>query len=106
VARLGLLATWAAMPLALTAAFAADEAVLLAATWILPCASGVFALPVVLRIFAINAAAASVLLGVHGLASVAGWPTVRRRPAAGAEAACQTRSHKHILMCRWSRASG
>jgi hypothetical protein len=79
VFRRGRLVTWVAVPLALVAAFSAYEAVLFAATWILPSASGVFASPVVLRIFAINAAAAFLLLGAHRLASLAGWPFDPRR---------------------------
>lgn len=70
-----------AAPAALVAAFAAYEAVLLAATSVLPSGSGAFAPAVVLRIFCINAAALGLLLAVHRLADASGRSTRRSATA-------------------------
>ena len=64
--------------LALLAAFAGFELVLAAAALVMPSGSGAFAPAVVLRLFAINAAALGLLLAARRLASVLGLPRNRR----------------------------
>ena len=67
------LATWIPLPAALAAAFAAYEAVLLGASLVLLSGPGVFAATIMVRILAVNAAAAGILFGAHRVAGWAGW---------------------------------
>jgi len=73
---------WVSIPLALSAAFAAYELVLYASTAFLPAGPGAFAFLVLLRIFAVNAAAIGLLLAAHRVARLAVDHLRRRAPAA------------------------
>ena len=68
-----------AVPLTLVVAYATYELVLFGATALLPSGPGAFAVPVVLRIFVINAAALGLLLGAYRLAGWVGLPGAESR---------------------------
>ena len=70
--------------MALLAAFAAYELVLLAATLVLPSSEGAFAMSIVAKIGLVNALAFVVLVILHRMAATAGFlPQVSSGPIVG-----------------------